>query len=416
MATLVGLGPLLEGLNVWTGKEDPDLLLSGPVMYAGLKAVEIAFESIPESIIQIGGLLKQNYEDIQTIQIIGVISSIVSGAFIMTDGNFGFNLSKFLASAGDPYYGWISKIGGWEKRRQMFGMFLFNACYFAQFVFAMSLFAEAFGSRAPLFILLGVEFCAVSAYMGLRKGELFGWALLGHPSIFHNYIGPLLVWAWYYMLVSAVPLLIAAAPMELGPDVFAGTMVWRLLTNGGIIYVALGDLGTEHYLSVGTGMTGYAASLGLAVVGLALFLNNCDPKFDRSLFWKAKRGEQHARECWSDEKVWEKDFKTKDEEIWKGWIETIHPTYLPFDLMTQWLKRLVEKFERGVERPEWINAENEKNFIKRIAEIYIWKGTGGEEVDMALVKLFGRSGADLEEREDGLSLSFTKRKKKVQPV
>lgn len=267
-------------------------------------------------------------------------------------------------------------------------MFLFNACYFAQFVFAMSLFAEAFGSRAPLFILLGVEFCAVSVYMGLRKGELFVWALLGHPSVFHNYIGPLLVWAWYYMLVSAVPLLIAAAPMELGPDVFAGTMVWRLLTNGGIIYVALGDLGTEHYLSVGTGMTGYAASLGLAVVGLALFLSNCDPKFDRSLFWKAKRGEQHARECWSDEKVWEKGFKTKD--------ETIHPTYLPFNLMTQWLERLVEKFERGVERPEWINAENEENFTKRIAEIYIWKGTGGEEVDTALVKLFGRSGADLE--------------------
>lgn len=80
---------------------------------------DAAFESIPESIIQIDGLLKQNYEDIQTIQIIGVISSIVSGAFITTDGSFGFNLSKFLASAGDPCYGWISKIGGWEKRRQM---------------------------------------------------------------------------------------------------------------------------------------------------------------------------------------------------------------------------------------------------------------------------------------------------------
>lgn len=38
---------------------------------------DAAFESIPESIIQIDGLLKQNYEDIQTIQIIGVISSII---------------------------------------------------------------------------------------------------------------------------------------------------------------------------------------------------------------------------------------------------------------------------------------------------------------------------------------------------
>ena len=62
-------------------------------------------------------------------------------ALLVTDGNFGFILSKYLQSPGDPNYGWISKNGGWEKRRQMFGMCLFNACYFSQFVFAMSLVA-----------------------------------------------------------------------------------------------------------------------------------------------------------------------------------------------------------------------------------------------------------------------------------
>ena len=84
-----------------------------------LATLVAAFESIPESIIQMGGLLNANYEAIQLIQIIGIISSIVSGAFIMTDGNFGFILSHYLASPGDPYYGWISKNGGWEKRLQM---------------------------------------------------------------------------------------------------------------------------------------------------------------------------------------------------------------------------------------------------------------------------------------------------------
>ena len=74
----------------------------------------------------------------------------------MTNGNFGFILSKYLASPGDPFYGWISKVGGWEKRRQIMSMFLFIACYFSQFVFAMSLFGQAFGSRAPVFVWLGV--------------------------------------------------------------------------------------------------------------------------------------------------------------------------------------------------------------------------------------------------------------------
>ncbi|GMH92585.1 hypothetical protein TL16_g12389 [Triparma laevis f. inornata] len=252
-----------------------------------MKSLEIAFESIPESIIQIGGLLKhKDYSDIKMIQIIGVISSIVAGAFIMTDGNPGFITSKYLKTPTNPYYGWISKKGMMGKKRQMFGMFLFNACYFSQFDFAMSLFTQAFGSGTPLFLLLGVEFCAVCAYMGW-KGELFGFSMISQTSAFNNYIVPFIVWALYYMLVCAVPMLIAAHPTELGPEVLVSTIVWRLLTNGGNVYVALGELVKKgHYLSLETRMTGYGVSLGLAAVGLVIFFKNCDPTFDRSLFWR----------------------------------------------------------------------------------------------------------------------------------
>ncbi|GMH68993.1 hypothetical protein TrLO_g1264 [Triparma laevis f. longispina] len=305
LAALLGLGPLVEGFYLWTGKEDKDLVMTGAQMYAIMKGVEIAFESIPESIIQIGGLLSQKYDDIQTIQVIGVVSSVISGAFIMTDANF-----------------------------------------------AMSLFAQAFGTRAPVFILIGVEYCAVCAYMGW-KGKLFGWSLMSQPSTFNSYMGPFVAWAFYYLLVSAVPMLITANSTELGPEVFAGTMVWRLLTNGGIVYVAFGELAMKgHYLSLETGMAGYGISLGLAAVALVMFFKNCDPDFDRSLFWREKLGKQRTRDCWSDDEIWERTFKTKDEEKWKGWVETIHPTHLPFDLMTPWIKSLVEKYgDEGVERP-----------------------------------------------------------------
>lgn len=62
-------------------------------------------------------------------------------------------------------------------------------------------------------------------------------------------------------------------------------MIWRLLTNGGIIFLALRELGEKHYLSLETGMLGYGIGLGLAAVGLVMFFRNCDPNFDRSLFW-----------------------------------------------------------------------------------------------------------------------------------
>ncbi|GMI17372.1 hypothetical protein TrLO_g9357 [Triparma laevis f. longispina] len=42
-AALLGLGPLMEGWSVWTGKEDPDLLRAGSDIYAIMKGVEIAF-------------------------------------------------------------------------------------------------------------------------------------------------------------------------------------------------------------------------------------------------------------------------------------------------------------------------------------------------------------------------------------
>ena len=43
-----------------------------------------------------------------------------------------------------------------------------------------------------------------------------------------------------------------------------------------------------------------------------------------------------------------------------------------------------------------MNAKNESAFIKHIVKIYMWYGSGEKLIDSALVKLFGRSGADLE--------------------
>ncbi|GMH83329.1 hypothetical protein TL16_g09560 [Triparma laevis f. inornata] len=382
LLAMLGLGPLVEGAAVWTGKEDNDLVISESMMYASIKAFEIAFESIPESIIQVGGILKADYGNIKGIQIIGVISSVVAGAFIMTDANFGFILSKYYITPGDAYYWWIPKKGGLRKKLQMFGMSLFNACYFSQFVFAMSLLGQASSSDS----------------------------MLSNPATINNCVFPFFFWAWYYMLSCAVPMLIAANPTELGPEVFAGIMVWRLLTNGGVIYLALGCLGENgYYLSLTTGMTVYFFSLGLAGLGLVLFFLNCDTSFDKSLFWRPKSGKQATREKWSDEQPWKRGIQDKDEERWAT-LMRYHPIYLPFEMVTPWIcEDLVKKYEEGdggengVERPFWMTGENEEKFLKRIIKCYEWLGEERERdrmVNGALKKLFGRrrksAGAKLE--------------------
>ena len=98
--------------------------------------------------------------------------------------------------------------------------------------------------------------------------------------------------------------------------------------------------------------------------------------------------------------------------MYKGWIESMNPTYLPFDLMTTWIcETLVEKYEDvGWQRPAWMNSENNGKFIKRVAAVYIWKGMDEEKVDKALTTLCRRSGADLEKGVGG-QLSFIPSKK-----
>ena len=272
----------------------------------------------------------------------------------------------------------------------------------------MSLGVQAFGSTTPLFVLIGLEFSFICAYMAYKQ-ELFGFSIVGHPSAITNIFVPFVVWVFHYLLTCAVPMVIASAPMELGPEVFAGIIVWRLLTNGVVIYLALGSI-VGAPLTFSSGMLGYGVILALTLAGLTLFFLNCDENFDRNLFWRPKSGKEHCRDCWQDEVIWTPRHKEMDSEIW-GWVGHTHPTYLPFDDMSRWLcKNLVEKYEdKAVERPDWMRGKlAESLLIKRFAEIYTWKGLNMEDVNEAMDKLFGRSGNNLERRRDKM-LTFIKK-------
>mmetsp|Transcript_3697 Transcript_3697/g.7031 ORF Transcript_3697/g.7031 Transcript_3697/m.7031 type:complete len:607 (+) Transcript_3697:126-1946(+) len=397
LLALVGLGPAMEGYKLWNGKEDPDVVLAGPVIYASMKAIEVGIEAIPEGILQVIGLLRANRDDIQFIQLLGLAVSVVSGAFILTDGNFGLISSKRNENIGDRYYCWISRVKS-ERYLQMIGMFLFNLCYFPQFCYSMSLFAKAYGSGS-FGLLIGTEFFFVCVYMAYKR-ELFGFSMIAHPSKL-DYSLPFVGWTFYYLLTSAVPLLIAGAPMELGPELFAGILVWRLAISGPVVYLSLIKLGSDHYLSQSTGMGIYAATAVGACLGLLIFMMNCDKNFEKALFWRPKSGKQHVLDSCQSKTIRKTFCKTKDDEIWLLWVESVHPAYLPFDFITKWIcEDLVDKYtglNNLEERPEWMIGDKEALFLKRIVTIYTWYGNEADlrAVNEAIFKLTGRSGDDM---------------------
>ena len=111
-----------------------------------------------------------------------------------------------------------------------------------------------------------------------------------------------------------------------------------------MIFIGLAALGKHPYLNMTSGMAAYGVALLLMAVGLTLFFKNMDEGFDISLFSKRKSGKQHIRNCWVDEKIWKRSFKSKDAERY-GRVRGNHPTYLPFDEILPWLDDLATKYE-----------------------------------------------------------------------
>ncbi|GMI14045.1 hypothetical protein TrVE_jg2941 [Triparma verrucosa] len=145
-----------------------------------------------------------------------------------------------------------------------------------------------------------------------------------------------------------------------------------------------------------------------------------NPNFNRSLFWKPKTGRSHNASCWRSSKIWnvnDANLRTKDDERYLVWLKCIHPIYLPFSEITEWIcVDLIEKYENNiVERPAWMSGSSSFEFVKRVSELYSWRGEDVEIVDAALVKLFGVGGEDLERGVTGQLTFIKKGRGEVEP-
>lgn len=180
------------------------------------------------------------------------------------------------------------------------------------------------------------------------------------------------------------------------------------------------QLGDNHYLDLTSGMTIYLVTVLGAFIALIFFFTNMDSTFEKNLLWRPKRRKEHVKD-WIENPTIRKTFmKTKDDEIWYAWVESVHPTYIPFEVVTPWLcSHLVDLYgDKRNPRPKWLDKTTEENekgeayFIKRIVTIYKWYNKDSEEVNKALSLLFGRNGEDMEEGIEG-QMTFIKKKQSM---
>ncbi|GMH96280.1 hypothetical protein TrVE_jg3705 [Triparma verrucosa] len=397
---LLGLGPLVEGFYLLhENNSDSNLIVSQQAIYSAVRSVEVICESFPEAAIQLIKSMNQEVgSPIQAIRIISIISSIVSGTYIITDLNFlAYRPAKYRQSRNDPFYNWKTKAGPRESASQFMGMFIAMLSYFCQFVLTIALVLLSAPPYRNMFLLLiAFELLTIYCYKASDR-ELFGVAVIGHPSFANSYLIPIFVTTLFYVLACLCPVMISASPLQLGPRPFSGIILWRLLTNGIVIFFILEVIDTEIILSTSFVMELYAYTMAGVAVGLWMFLSNCDKDFDVKLLFQKKSGKEQISDCWQDDKIWSfPDCISKEHERWYL-VNLVHPLYLPFEDVTLLIENLAKKYEdRSVERPKWLGYDIDEReaaeFIDRIKCIYEFKGVDGAEgdiIDNSLNRLFG---------------------------
>ena len=147
----------------------------------------------------------------------------------------------------------------------MLGMFVFLAAYFGVFVFASSLLVAVKNDALLLFAYHAFNFIMLCALMA-QKGNCL--SVVAHPSTFNNYIGPFIIWSFYYLLTCAAPMLIVAVPCEFGSGIFSSLIVWSSLANGVMIFIGLAIIENHPYLTTTNGVAACGVTLVLMACGL----------------------------------------------------------------------------------------------------------------------------------------------------
>ncbi|GMI53367.1 hypothetical protein TeGR_g1614 [Tetraparma gracilis] len=312
----LGLGPIVEGYQVWTGStsDDKDLWMSTETMLSTLKAFEIAIESIPESVIQMSLFMGMTWEDVTPVQLVSLFSSFLAGAFITTEANLNHDRRESLSQPGSPLHGWVPSATGRFVRCAL-GMFLFNTFFFCQFVFTLSMLRSATKSFGAVAALVCAEFAAVLGYILIKREVPF-------PGVMQD---GFLAWAVgiigifvFTLITNTTPMLLAIHPNAIGPEVMASIVCYRLVANVLVSVYSAGRIeaavGSNDWLTMHTALGACGTMTVLCVVGLWLFFGNIDEEFDKGVFWRPTSGKQNLKECWEDEEIWGKKIKTKDEE------------------------------------------------------------------------------------------------------
>mmetsp|Transcript_15548 Transcript_15548/g.36164 ORF Transcript_15548/g.36164 Transcript_15548/m.36164 type:complete len:886 (-) Transcript_15548:66-2723(-) len=375
LAPVVGTYRFIVGAEVGEGTS----MLEPLFVYAVIKAIELVFESIPESILQVSVLLQSESggEAVSSLSVASFAVSLLAAGLLVTDLNYTIESDKMKAQQTPgvhPFHGFL-RASALGQAALFFSSWAFLSAYLACTVFAFGCLLVTQPSWVFL-ALATTEFGIIVAFKA-AQGEL-----VSGPDHTNSTVVVVFSSLGHYIVTSSTPMYQLRHPSELGPQAFSGLIGYRLVANTAIVYLTAPffdklDMAMTTELAVFI----YGIAFVVAVVSLAATLCSMEPRC-RHTFIGLKTGKRFWREYWMTEELHESS-QTVDEQR-ESILCTLNPTYAPVDLAVPWILEKAaeveqarsngESFEATFVAPRWLSKSH---CDRQMANIKFWEDTGG---------------------------------------
>ncbi|GMH54626.1 hypothetical protein TrRE_jg11973 [Triparma retinervis] len=259
------------------------------------RMTEVVFEAIPQSLLQTLAVLQ--YKDQRTsLQFVSLLTSFLTTGFAVASADREIDTSKYRRKSEPLLFGYVPKT---DARKQLYASISSFTLYKAVKVFSVAILIVSTSFRYAI-ILLILEWLGILAW---RK-SYENWRMYerGLDGVGFS----LLIHLCGYLCLLAAPFPITRIPTFLTPRIYAGSLVYMLTINFGMIFFSYRVHDGIDFLTEGQ------AFLGLSLLTISCVISgriayHYVPESHRGTFYKAWTFKDHVANYWWNDCVYSDD-------------------------------------------------------------------------------------------------------------
>jgi len=289
LSGLVGMKPAIESWRDATrAKPFPSQKFDNEVMLMFSRMVEVMFEAIPQSIVQTLAVIQ--YKDQRTaLQFVSLFTSFLTTGFVVASADREMDTSKYKRKNEPLLFGYVPKT---DARKQFYASTSFFTLYKTAKVFSLAILIASTSFRYAI-TLLCLEWLGILAWRKSYENWrmfLHGLDGVGFSLLFHF---------GYYLGLLAAPFPLIRLPANLTPRVYAGSIVYMLVINFGMVFFSYRVHDGTDFLSEGQAFLGLATLTIICVISGRIAYHYM-PDSHRGTFHKAWTFKDYVADCWND--------------------------------------------------------------------------------------------------------------------